>query len=174
METPSRKVPDDFYGTAPGLERGMTADPEDVASTKSIVVAMYECISGPAGQPRDWGRMRSLCLPEAHSIRVGKLPDGTIGCKIMKTEEYIRQMDAWLVENGFFEREVHRVEERYGDIVHVFSTYESRRRADDSQPSMRGINSFQLMHDGGRWWIVNVMWEHESPENPIPPQYLAR
>jgi hypothetical protein len=133
---------------------------------------MYDCISGPAGQPRQWDRLRSLCVQRAYSIRVGRLPDHALGCKIMKTDEYIRQMEPWLLDNGFFEKEIHRVEERFGNIAHVFSTYESRRKADDPHPFMRGINSFQLMNDGHRWWIMNVMWEHESPENPIPRRYL--
>lgn len=133
---------------------------------------MYECISGPAGQPRDWNRMRSLCLKETHSIRSGKLEDGSTACKIMDNEEFIRQMEGWLVANGFFEYEVHRLEERFGHIAHVFSTYESKRKADDPAPYMRGINSFQLLFDGTRWWILNVLWQHESPEFPIPSRYL--
>lgn len=37
---------------------------------------------------------------------------------------------------------------------------------------MRGINSFQLMNDGKRWWVVTIFWEAETPENPIPEKYL--
>ncbi|MCI0444796.1 hypothetical protein L0152_16510 [bacterium] len=52
------------------------------------------------------------------------------------------------------------------------STYESRRNADDPKPFMRGINSFQLLFDGNRWWVINVMWQHESEEFPIPSRHL--
>lgn len=165
-----RQLPEDYYGTKPATAG--KANPADVATTKSIIDAMYECLSGPAGQPRDWERMRTLTLPQAHSIRVGKLPDGSLACKVMLNDEYIRQMDEWLIANGFFETEIHRLEERFGNIAHVFSTYESRRNADDPQPFMRGLNSYQLMNDGARWWIVNVMWQHESPENPLPAKFL--
>lgn len=174
MKAQQKQLPDDYYGTPPGFGRKAGANANDVASPLSIVVAMYECISGSAGQPRDWDRLRSLALPETRFIRTGKLQDGAIGCKVMKIEEYIRQMEPWLVENGFFENEVHRAEERYGNITQVFSTYESRRSLNDPEPFMRGINSFQLLYDGNRWWIVNVMWQHESPEYPIPPEYLNR
>ena len=133
---------------------------------------MYESISGPAGKAREWDRMRSLCLPETHSIRSGKLPDGTTACKIMDNEEFIRQMDGWLVTNGFYEYEIHRLEERFGHIAHVFSTYESKHHPDDPAPFMRGINSFQLLFDGARWWVLNVFWQHESAEFPIPARYL--
>jgi hypothetical protein len=172
MGAESKTLPADYYGKAPSASHGLTAKPKDVDSTKAIIDAMYESISGPAGQPRDWDRLRSLCLDEGYSIRTGKLEDGTLACKVMRTEEYIRQMEPWLLANGFFEIEVHRIEERFGNISHVFSTYESRRNANDPEPFMRGINSIQLFYDGKRWWVMNVMWQHESPEYPLPAKYL--
>ncbi len=122
---------------------------------------MYECLSGPAGRPRDWDRFRSLCAKGARFIRAGKLPDGSTGCKVMSLEEYVRGVDAWLVQNGFFEREVHRVEERFADLAHVLSAYESFRREDDASPFLRGTNSCQLLFDGARWWILTVLWQHQ-------------
>lgn len=116
--------------------------------------------------------MKTLCIPEHRSIRTGKLPDGSTAYKMMSPDEYMRQMNDWLLANGFFETEIHRSEERFGHIAHVFSTYESRRKATDPQPYQRGINSFQLLFDGSRWWILNVMWQHETPEFPIPSKYL--
>jgi hypothetical protein len=38
---------------------------------------------------------------------------------------------------------------------------------------MRGINSFQLFHDGERWWIVNIYWQHESTKHRLPEKYEA-
>ncbi|MEK6282053.1 MAG: hypothetical protein AABN95_16990 [Acidobacteriota bacterium] len=35
-----------------------TANPADVASIDSIIAAVYDVISGPAGKKRDWDRMR--------------------------------------------------------------------------------------------------------------------
>src|SRR5262249_39835329 len=147
----STERPSDYYGSTPSAENPGPYDPKDVATTQSIVEALYDCISGPAGKPREWQRMKSLFVSAAHSIRTGKLPNGEFACKIMTNDEYIRQMDGWLVDNGFFEKEVHRVEDRFGNIAHVFSTYESRRKADDPEPFMRGINSIQLLFDGKRW-----------------------
>jgi hypothetical protein len=168
------QLPEDYYGSVPSAGVEFPARPQDVASTKAIIEAMYECLSGPAGQPRDWSRMKSLCVTKNHSIRTGKLPDGRVACKIMSTDEYIRQMEPWLLENGFVETEIHRTEERFGNIAHVMSTYESRRNADDPKPFMRGINSFQLLFDENRWWVINVMWQHESEEFPIPSRYLPQ
>ena len=41
-----------------------------------------------------------------------------------------------------------------------------------AQESPRGINSFQLMKDGSRWWVVSIYWQGEGAANPIPTKYL--
>ena len=79
-----------------------------------------------------------------------------------------------LVENGFFEKEINRVTNTFGNITQVFSTYESFRSESDEKPFMRGINSIQLLNDGDRWWIINIYWTQESKENPIPDEYLPK
>lgn len=78
------------------------------------------------------------------------------------------------MKNGFFERQIAARTDEFGTIVHVFSTYESRRGAGDPKPLARGINSIQLMKQTGRWWVVTVMWDQERPDNPIPTKYLPR
>jgi hypothetical protein len=50
------------------------------------------------------------------------------------------------------------------------TTYEARDR-EDGAPIARGINSIQLLFDQGRWWIVSVMWDNETRENPIPGEF---
>jgi hypothetical protein len=62
--------------------------------------------------------------------------------------------------------------EQFGEIAHVFSTYEARHKQEDAKPFMRGINSIQLMNDGKRWWIVSVYWEAETQTNQLPEKYL--
>ena len=49
----------------------------DVSSIDGIVAALYDVISGPAGQSRNWDRMRTLFIPEGRLIATGKRPDGT-------------------------------------------------------------------------------------------------
>jgi hypothetical protein len=43
-----------------------------------------------------------------------------------------------------------------------------------SGPAGQLRNSFQLLKDGDRWWIVTIYWDSERPDNPIPPEYLPR
>lgn len=159
---------------APPLQTRPEARPEDVSSMDAIVAALYDVISGPAGKKRDWDRMRSLFLPEGRLMAVGPKKEGGFGYRVMDVDGYIKASGNYLETNGFFERAASRVTEQFGQIAHVFSTYESRKKADDAQPFMRGINSIQLMNDGKRWWIVSVYWEAERPDNPLPAKYLKR
>jgi hypothetical protein len=46
------------------------------------------------------------------------------------------------------------------------------KKADDKQPFLRGINSFQLLNDGKRWWVLTIYWQAETSETPLPKEYL--
>jgi hypothetical protein len=161
-------------GVVPAVAQAPAAPPAraaDVASIDAIISAVYDVISGPAGQQRDWDRMRSLFVPGARLIPTIYRPDSTPRLLVWSVDQYIDVAGPRLEQNGFFEREVARTIERYGGVVQAFSTYESRHAAGDPQPFARGINSFQLWNDGTRWWIVTIYWEAERPGNPIPDRY---
>lgn len=147
------------------------ANPADVASIDSIIAAVYDVISGPAGKKRDWDRMRSLFHPQAHLIPSGPRPDGTYGARALHVDEYITRASEFFEKEGFYEREVARRTETFGQIAHVFSTYESRH-APSEKPFQRGINSIQLINDGKRWWIIDIFWQGEDAKNPLPEKYL--
>lgn len=143
----------------------------DVSSPDAILAATYNVISGAPGE-RDWPRFYSLFMPDARLISYGKGKDGAMHVRSVTPEGYAKLAGAYFLKNGFFEREIAQKSERYGDIMQIFSTYESRHAAEDAQPFARGINSFQLYFDGKRWWVVTIFWEEESPSNPIPKEYL--
>jgi hypothetical protein len=148
------------------------ANPADVASMDTIVAALYDVISGPAGKRRDWDRMRSLFVPGARLIPTGPRPGGGVGSRVLTVDEYITRAAAFFDKEGFYERESARRTETFGSIAHLFSTYESRHKPDDPQPFQRGINSIQLMNDGQRWWVVTIFWQGEDREHPLPQKYL--
>lgn len=152
--------------------RPPAARPADVASMDAVVAALYDVISGPAGQARDWDRMRSLFVPGARLIPAVAAPDGGASARVLDVEGYIGRSRQTLERNGFFEREIARRTERFGNIAHLFSTYESRHAAADPAPFARGINSIQLLKDGDRWWVVTVFWDAERPGLVIPSEYL--
>lgn len=148
------------------------ADSADVASIEAILAASYDVISGAAGEQRDWDRFRSLFIPGARLISVSRREDGRITRNLRSVEGYIEAAGEYFAENGFFERGIAERIERFGHIAHVFSTYEAHHDAEDAQPFARGINSFQLMNDGERWWVVTIFWEAERWDTPIPEKYL--
>ena len=150
------------------------AKPADVASVDAIMKALYDVISGPAGQKRDWDRFRSLFAPGARLIPTQRRFDSVQVMRTMTPDEYALTSGPNLEANGFFEREIGRAQDVFGAIAHVFSAYDSKRLPTDAQPFARGINSIQLLNDGKRWWVVTVYWDSERPDSRIPEKYLRR
>jgi len=150
------------------------ANPADASSPDAIIAALYDVISGPAGQARDWNRFRSLFAPGARLIPSRRAPGSPPRPFSMTPDEYAQRAAPGLTNNGFFEREIGRSMDRFGSIAQVFSAYESKRTAADPKPFARGINSIQLFDDGTRWYVVTVFWDSERPDNPIPEKYLKR
>ena len=90
----------------------------------------------------------------------------------LSVQEYIDRASVYFEKNGFSEKESFRRTEKWGNILQAFSTYESRHDAKDAAPFARGINSFQLFFDGTRWWILTIYWQEETPDNPLPAEFL--
>jgi hypothetical protein len=149
------------------------ADSNDVASIDAIITAAYDGISGAAGKKRDWDRERSLFYLGARLIPTAKPgANHDLAPQILDMDGFIARVEPYFAEHGFFEKEIARRTEQFGHIAHVWSLYESRHNADDPEPFIRGINSFQLFYDGTRWWIVTIYWQHESTGHPIPGKYF--
>ena len=151
------------------------ANPADVESIDAIIAAAYDVISGPAGKKRGWDRERSLFISGARLIPTAVEPgrnDVDLAPQILDVEDYIARVEPLFAKNGFYEKEVARRVEQFGQIAHIWSTYESRHDPSDAAPFMRGINSIQLFNDGRRWWILSIFWQHESAQHPLPKKYL--
>ncbi len=140
---------------------------DDVKSVDAIVKAAYDSISGPAGA-RDWDRFRSLFLPEARFTRVGKEKDGSIVVISWGVDQFVRDAGAVFATEGFYENGIVNKPDTYGGMTQVLSSYESRH-APGEKAFTRGVNSFQVLNDGKRYWIVSIFWDSERPDNPLPP-----
>ena len=161
-----------FFLTAPALFAQSSAVDTDVSSLDNLVNALYASISGEKGEPRDWDKFKKLFAKDAKLIPTGEDSLGNVILGVWTPEQYIQRANDWLMENGFYENEIHRVTETFGNITHIFSTYESRYSRHDEKPFSRGINSIQLLNDGKRWWVVNIYWLAENEKNGIPEKYL--
>jgi hypothetical protein len=151
---------------------------EDVSSPEAAVLALYEAISGPSEseRERDWDRVRSLFLRGARLVLVRWQSPSGGNAQVLRAwdvEGFIETSRFFYKDSSFYERELCSRTARFGNIAHVFSTYASYLGPDDDAPVMRGINSVQLVSDGSRWWIANLVWDLEQPGNPIPADLLT-
>lgn len=142
---------------ANGRPQAPVARAQDVDTIDNIIQALYQVISGPAGQKRDWDRFRSLFVPGGRLVPVVAQQSEKPVARILDVEDYIRRANGFFEKEGFWESEKERKTEISGNLVHAFSTYESRHEQ-TGQPFQIGVNSIQLYSDGTRWWIVTVMW----------------
>ncbi len=159
-------TPADLAATVP------TPKPDDVKSLDAIIRAAYESISGPAGT-RDWNRFRSIFLPQARFTEVGKGEGGGTIVISWGVEDFIRDAGAIFAKEAFYENGIVNEAAGYGNMQQVLSSYESRH-APGEKPFQRGINSFQVLNDGKRWWIVSIFWDSERPDNPLPEKFAGK
>lgn len=153
-------------------------NPSDVDTVDHLVASLYDVISGPAG-PRDWNRFRSLFLPDG---RLGVIRPESSATKdtaarkgdaiFLTPDMYAQRDDPYFKAHGFFERSIANRVEEFGNLIHVWSTYESRNAKEDSKPFARGINSIQIVHAQGRYWVASILWDEERPGSTLPEKYL--
>jgi len=154
------------------MEASASATPADVKSIDGIINALYDVISGPAGQKRDWNRFRSLFWKTGKLVPIAAKADKSgYEPREMTPEEFVTRVDPLVEKEPFFETGIANRVDQWTQIANVFSTYESRRAKGD-KPFARGINTIQLFNDGQRWWITSIMWQQESEQNPLPERLL--
>ena len=150
-------------------ERGLPI-PGDVQTLDGIIAAYYEVVSGPAGESADRARDESLHHPAALVGMTSVDREGSPMVSTMTLGEY-HDRSGGPRREGFYEWEIHRVVERFGNVSHVWSTYAASAEP-NGEVNSRGINSIQLYYDGERWWIMSWVYDSERPGNPIPSEYL--
>ncbi len=158
-QEPARNSPPSLSSRVPAPR------PDDTKSLDSILRAIYDVISGPAGD-RDWNRFRALFVPEGRLTSAQKNKDGSMF--LADVEGYVNGAGNYFKTHPFYERAIVNRVQKFGNIAQVFSSYESRS-APDEKPFARGVNSIQLFNDGSRWWVLSILWDEETPTNPLPP-----
>jgi len=147
----------------------------DTESVQAIIAALYEGISHEPGELPNWERLRPLFIESARIIPPALEGNPPVVMDVETFAERVNEsvLKAGQADRGFHEQEIANRTEAFGNIAHVWSTYESRYTAEDREPFSRGINSFQLLRHSGRWWVVTIFWDVERPGNPIPERYQA-
>ncbi|MEQ9438108.1 MAG: hypothetical protein RIG62_03640 [Cyclobacteriaceae bacterium] len=139
---------------------------KDVATIDGIMNASYEVVSGEAGVARAWERDLSLHHPKAvYSFQ--EEVNGELHQVSMSLQDFHQETDTMVAETAFYESEINRETRVFGNIAHVWSTYETRL-ANNGPVARRGINSVQLYYSENRWWIISWTFDREKENSKIP------
>jgi len=134
-------------------------------SIDSLIASVYSVISGPAGE-RDWGLFQSLFHKDATMGAVVSHPGKPSVFKKFTPADYIRMNAPFFSKSAFYEKELGRKQEVFGNIAHVFSSYECIPGDGEKE---RGVNSIQLIREGGRWYVFSLIWQEETKEFSLEP-----
>ena len=140
-------------------------------SIDQIIATLYATVSGPAGRTIDWDRGRQMYHPAARLMRTGIDEAGRPWIKAMTIDDFIEDTTPFFAVNDFYEYEIGRRVDRFGNIAQVRSAYEARRHPDDPELLKRGVNLIQLYQDGARWWVTSVLWDNERDGVSLPPEW---
>ncbi|HYM62037.1 MAG TPA: hypothetical protein VEZ11_14240 [Thermoanaerobaculia bacterium] len=130
----------------------------------TIIGAMYETVCFEPGERPDWNREREIFAPGARLVRV--TDDGVFEFDLDSYETNFEAMIDSGAMPSFWEAELWRVTDQFGEMAHVLSAYESRR-CRDGEFLGRGVNSMQLFRLDGRWWISAMIWRREGRDVQI-------
>ena len=143
------------------------ANPDDVKSPEAIIAALSSSISGGAGEARNWDRFRSLFVPGAGRMVITRVPkSGPADVTVLSMEDYIARPGSG-APPSFYEIPIAYDVQSFGRMTHVYESYGLHHTKDDA-PYVRGINSFELLSDGSRYYVLQVFWDTERPDNPLP------
>jgi hypothetical protein len=137
------------------------ASSADLAGIDQAIQGVYDVISGPPGQKRDWDKMRTFFAPGATMKVIG--PKGLHGGSV---EDYIARDRDILEKDGFFEHELGRRLEVWGGLATAWSSYDGHTA--DGSFHERGINSFELVKIDGKWLVASILWQEATPDVSLP------
>jgi hypothetical protein len=128
-----------------------------------LMTLFYQVISFEEDSTPDWQGMAGLFSKHARITRV--TPEAIAHMDL----NGFRSLAEELIEVGaftsFFEREVARHVDRYGNVMHVASAYETKISPDAADYIQRGVNSLQLICEDGQWKICSLCWDDHAPFN---------
>lgn len=137
------------------------------------VEALYEVISGPVGEPRDWERFRAMFLDGAQMTVLAPMPEGEERVVTLTVEEYVSRNAERLSEMGFTEAETRRQTHVYGGLATILSAYEATR-SDTGETFATGVNTIVLAREEGVWKVASLAWRSETEDWPVERAFEAQ
>jgi hypothetical protein len=143
------------------------------ATLDQLISAIDAAVSGPADKDR--ACFRALFLPDARLIPIRIAADGTASPVVLNVDGWISAV----AKRGSAVLTEHQIKvktESWAHLAHLWSTYTtsvtSADKPSEAQVMDRGINSIQAVYDGKQWHVIEIVWQAEKPEDPVPAKYL--
>jgi SnoaL-like domain len=156
--------------TQTGADSRPTSDSNAV---RELLATFAKAISAPAGAAPDWATFRSLFVPGARIESVVADSSGGLTWRSQTVDEFITAATPGMHRSGFEENVLGTRIHIYGAIAHVWSGYEVRRGSGGAPRRIRGVNSYQLVRQDGRWRVVELLWTNERAAGPLPAEWAA-
>lgn len=145
----------------------MTADTGGISESDrrellALCPRLYAAVGWQEGKQPDWTVFRSCFHPEAILAPMSSGVAATI-----KLETFIQGMQAQLAAGElktFSEWEVAHHLEAFAHIADVRSTFVASMNGVER----KGVTFAQMVRHDGRWVILSVIWDNESPGVPVP------
>lgn len=134
-----------------------------VKSINGIIDELLNQITIEKGEKMDTTAIRNLF----HPLAIFTVADST-NAETVTLDDFLTLLKDPYYEEGYLEKEIHKVVDEYNGIAQVFQTFYGK---DSEGVEEKGINSYQLTHYNGRWWIVSLLWTIESKSAVIPAKY---
>lgn len=133
-----------------------------------LMRVFYEVISFDEGGCPDWDTMAGLFSRHARITRI--TPEAIDYLDLSGFRALAEEMLELGAFTSFFEYEISRRAERFGNVLHVASAYETKIAPDAPDYLARGVNSLQLVKEPDGWKILSLCWDDAaSPElNTLP------
>jgi hypothetical protein len=122
-----------------------------------LLQTLYAVISFEEGGEPDWPGLEQVFSRHARITRI--TPEGTDHLDPVGFLAMVRNMVDLGAYTSFFEFELSRTVERFGDIAQVWSAYETRRSKTAREALGRGVNSIQLIRERDAWRVHGLLWD---------------
>ncbi len=139
-----------------------------LSTPEGVVVCLYAAISFQPGQKPNYNLLNTLFHPQARIAPPATDTGGVL--KSMGVEEFFDYFDSRIqdiISVGGREEQVSYKTFIFHNFAHIFSAYQFIL-FDSEKPLARGVNSLQLVHENGRWWILSLTWDRTEPGEELP------
>jgi len=149
------------------IAKAQTVDSLVVSTIDGVINEGLKIISGEKGENRDWEAFRQLFTANAQISVLAHDSLGNAQIRTYSLEKFVRIGKAFYEGDGFIEYEIGRKIEQYNGIATVFQSYYAKELDLEEE----GINTYQLVFDGKRWWISSLLWTSNRNGVEVPSSY---